>query len=80
MLPSCHVESTRTAVLNACIDVGACQLIIDGKIKLKNDSQIAHFTKNGLKFEDGSEIEADVVLCATGSVTLQFFVDYLHLI
>ncbi|EMD41360.1 hypothetical protein CERSUDRAFT_79019 [Gelatoporia subvermispora B] len=48
------------------LDVGACQKIIDGKIKLKSDSQIERFTKTGLKFEDGSEVEADVVMFATG--------------
>ncbi|THG94114.1 hypothetical protein EW026_g7289 [Hermanssonia centrifuga] len=48
------------------LDVGACQKIIDGQIKIKNDSQIERFTKTGLKFENGSEIEADVVLFATG--------------
>ncbi|KAJ7662439.1 hypothetical protein B0H17DRAFT_1093497 [Mycena rosella] len=48
------------------LDVGASQMIIDGKIKLKNDSQLAEFTPSGLKFEDGSELPADVVVFATG--------------
>ncbi|KAJ6600169.1 hypothetical protein B0H10DRAFT_2230969 [Mycena sp. CBHHK59/15] len=48
------------------LDVGGSQMIIDGKIKLKNDSQIAEFTESGLKFEDGSELPADVVVFATG--------------
>ncbi|KAJ7887426.1 hypothetical protein B0H13DRAFT_2534157 [Mycena leptocephala] len=48
------------------IDVGASQLIIDGKIKLKNDSQISEFTERGLKFDDGSELPVDVVVFATG--------------
>ncbi|KAF7798202.1 hypothetical protein EIP86_009419 [Pleurotus ostreatoroseus] len=52
------------------LDVGACQMIIDGKIKVKNDAQIERFTKTGLKFTNGSEIEADVVMFATG------FADY----
>jgi hypothetical protein len=47
-------------------DVGASQLIIDGKIKLKNDSHIERFTKTGIKFQNGSELQADVVLFATG--------------
>ena len=41
-------------------------MIIDGKIKLKNGTEIERFTPNGLKFKDGSELEADVVLYATG--------------
>ncbi|KAI0041062.1 hypothetical protein FA95DRAFT_1683437 [Auriscalpium vulgare] len=48
------------------LDVGASQLIIDGKIKLKNDSQISRFTKTGLQFEDGSTLDADAVVFATG--------------
>jgi hypothetical protein len=48
------------------IDVGASQLIIDGKIKLKNDSHIERFTKSGIKFQNGSELPADVCLFATG--------------
>ncbi|KAI0294206.1 hypothetical protein BC826DRAFT_1012963 [Russula brevipes] len=47
-------------------DVGASQLIIDGKIKLKNDAQISRFTQNGLEFTDGSALDADVVVFATG--------------
>jgi NAD(P)H-nitrite reductase large subunit len=55
---------------NFTSDVGGSQYIIDGKIKLKNDSQIQGFTPDGLKFEDGSELEADVVLFSTGFVCL----------
>ena len=55
-------------------DVGGSQYIIDGKIKLKNDSQIQGFTTNGLKFEDGSEVKTDVVVFCTGFVYLFFFI------
>ena len=48
------------------LDTSCSQLIIDGKIGLKNDSQISHFSKNSIVFEDGSETQADVVICATG--------------
>nr|GAT58193.1 predicted protein [Mycena chlorophos] len=48
------------------LDVGTSQLIVDGKIKLKNDAQIAHFTPTGLAFTNGSELPADVVVFATG--------------
>ena len=47
-------------------------MIIDGKIKLKNGTQVERFTPKGLRFADGSELAADVVLFATGSV-LPFF-------
>jgi hypothetical protein len=64
-----------------CADVGASQLIIDGKIKLKNDSQISEFTERGLKFDDGSELPVDVVVFATGCVShssLHRSIDFLH--
>ncbi|KAI8969673.1 FAD/NAD-P-binding domain-containing protein [Trametes punicea] len=48
------------------LDVGASQLIIDGKIKLKNDSKIKRYTKTGFEFENGSTFDADVILFATG--------------
>ena len=51
------------------VETGASQLIIDGKIKLKNDSQITTFTENSLQFENGSELAADVVVFCTGSVS-----------
>ncbi|EJD03237.1 FAD/NAD-binding domain-containing protein [Fomitiporia mediterranea MF3/22] len=47
-------------------DTGASKLIVDGKIKLKNDSTISRFTENGIEFENGSTLPADVVILATG--------------
>jgi hypothetical protein len=47
-------------------DAGASQLIIDGKIKLKSDGPIKKFTPTGLLFEDGSTLDGDVVIFATG--------------
>jgi len=48
------------------IDVGASQLIIDGKIKIKQGKEITEVKKHGLLFEDGSELEADEIVFATG--------------
>jgi cation diffusion facilitator CzcD-associated flavoprotein CzcO len=48
------------------IDVGASQLIIDGKIKIKQGQEIAEVLPHGLKFADGSELEADEIIFATG--------------
>ena len=53
-------------------DIGASQLIADGKIKLKNDSQIREFTETGFLFEDGSQLPADVVVFATGYIISAF--------
>ncbi|KAJ7649638.1 hypothetical protein FB45DRAFT_986221 [Roridomyces roridus] len=48
------------------VDVGASQLIVDGKIKVKNGSQLAEFDETGIKLEDGTSLDADVVVFATG--------------
>jgi len=48
------------------IDTGGSQEIIDGKIKLKSGSAIKSFNENGLVFEDGSTLHADVIVFATG--------------
>ncbi|KAF7556548.1 hypothetical protein G7Z17_g1382 [Cylindrodendrum hubeiense] len=48
------------------IDVGASQLIADGKIKLKQGQELEEILPRGLKFADGSELEADEIVFATG--------------
>ncbi|MGL4405018.1 MAG: flavin-containing monooxygenase [Notoacmeibacter sp.] len=48
------------------IDVGASQLIIDGKIKLKSGSDVEKLTKNNVVLKDGTKLKADVVVYATG--------------
>jgi putative flavoprotein involved in K+ transport len=48
------------------IDVGGSQLIIDGDIKVKSGVGIAALTERGIRFADGSEIAADVIIQATG--------------
>ena len=47
-------------------DVGASEMIADGKIKMKSDSELERFTERGVLFKDGSELEADVIIIATG--------------
>jgi hypothetical protein len=51
-------------------DVGASKMIMDGRIKLKNDAQISRFTERGLEFDDKSTLDADAVVFATGWVKL----------
>ena len=48
------------------IDVGASDLIIDGKIKVKSGHEIDHLTPTGIAFDDGEEIRADVVISCIG--------------
>jgi NAD(P)H-nitrite reductase large subunit len=48
------------------IDVGCSQLIIDGKVKIKQGQEIERFKEAGVRFQDGSFLEADIVVLATG--------------
>ncbi|KAK0549392.1 hypothetical protein OC846_004079 [Tilletia horrida] len=65
------------------LDVGASGLIAKGEIKVKQGQNISHFSERGLVFADGSEIEADVVVLATGyqnmrTTTRRIFGDQLY--
>ncbi|KAJ6780167.1 hypothetical protein PWT90_01983 [Aphanocladium album] len=53
------------------IDVGASQLIADGKIKIKQGQEITQVLPNGLRFADGTELEADEIVFATGYQNMQ---------
>jgi len=46
-------------------DVGACELVANGSIKLKVGA-IDHICESGLAMEDGSMLSADVIILATG--------------
>jgi putative flavoprotein involved in K+ transport len=48
------------------IDVGACDLVIDGSIKLVSGRRIDHLSETGVVLDDGSELPADLVVYATG--------------
>ncbi|TCK21544.1 NAD(P)/FAD-dependent oxidoreductase [Pseudonocardia endophytica] len=47
------------------IDVGAADLVADGKVKLAK-GQVQEFTEKGVKLADGTELDADLVVFATG--------------
>ena len=47
------------------IDVGASQLIIDGEVKLVK-GQVDHFDETAVVLADGTRLEADLVVMATG--------------
>ena len=47
------------------IDVGAAELIADGEVKLAH-GQVNHLTENAVVLEDGTVLEADLVVYATG--------------
>ncbi|KAL9639058.1 MAG: hypothetical protein Q9204_001264 [Flavoplaca sp. TL-2023a] len=48
------------------IEIGCSQLIIDGKIKVKQWQEIEEFKPHRLLFKDGELLKADEVIFATG--------------
>lgn len=48
------------------IDVGTSQLIVDGKIRVKQGKEISELNHEGLMFEDGTVLNADEIVFATG--------------
>lgn len=47
-------------------DVGACEAINRGQIKVKSGSAVETLTETGLEFSDGTVVDADVICYATG--------------
>lgn len=47
------------------IDVGAAELVCDGKVKLAH-GQVDHLTRDCVVLDDGTELPADLVVYATG--------------
>jgi putative flavoprotein involved in K+ transport len=47
------------------IDVGAADLVADGKVKLAH-GQVDHLTEDAVVLQDGTELPADLVVYATG--------------
>ncbi|QBR92116.1 NAD(P)/FAD-dependent oxidoreductase [Nocardioides euryhalodurans] len=47
------------------IDVGAADLVADGRVKLAH-GQVTELTEDGVRLEDGTELPADLVVFATG--------------
>jgi putative flavoprotein involved in K+ transport len=52
------------------IDVGCGQLIIDGKVKVKH-AGLESFTETGVVFDDGTTLDADVVVLAVGYTNMR---------
>jgi len=48
------------------IDVGASELVADGRIGLRSNVSVDHIEKNGVALSNGDLLEADAIICATG--------------
>ncbi len=48
------------------IDVGASELVADGKVKLKSGVSVKAIKEHSMVFSDKSELEADLIVYATG--------------
>ncbi len=48
------------------IDVGASEMVADGRIKLRSGVDVAEITENAVRLSDGSELPADLIVYATG--------------
>ncbi len=48
------------------IDVGACEMVADGSIKLKSGVNIARVNPHSVTLTDGTELAADLLVYATG--------------
>ncbi|KAJ6541796.1 hypothetical protein B0H19DRAFT_1174664 [Mycena capillaripes] len=47
-------------------DIGACGAIARGEIKVKSDAKIEGITPTGIAFSDGTNLDVDVIVYATG--------------
>lgn len=52
------------------IDVGASEMVADGKIKLKSGVAVKEITESGVIFDDDSELPADLIVMATGYTSM----------
>jgi len=43
-------------------------LIIDGKVRIKQGQEIERFEETGIRFGEGSFLEADIIVLATGMI------------
>jgi putative flavoprotein involved in K+ transport len=59
------------------LDVGASDMIADGRIALKSGVEVARLTEDGVEMADGTFLPADVVIYATGFGAMEEWVERL---
>jgi len=70
------MQALRTAS-NYYLDVGASELIAEGKIGLKAGTGVREIGERSITFEDGSTLPADVIVHATGYQSMDAVVAHL---
>ncbi|MEU1597924.1 NAD(P)/FAD-dependent oxidoreductase [Streptomyces sp. NPDC005708] len=53
------------------LNVGCSELIIDGSVRLVQNADVETFQRTGVRLVDGSEIEVDIIVLATGYLPQQ---------
>jgi len=53
------------------LNVGASELIVSGHIRIKQGVEVERLTETGVRFTDGSTMEADLVITAFGYGDMQ---------
>ena len=59
------------------IDVGACEMIVDGRIALRSGLEVARIVPDGIELADGEHIAADLIIYATGFGAMEEWVSRL---
>ncbi|GAA4769103.1 flavin-containing monooxygenase [Novosphingobium ginsenosidimutans] len=59
------------------IDVGACEMIVDGRIALRSGHDVARIVPDGIELADGEHIAADMIIYATGFGAMEEWVSRL---
>ena len=59
------------------IDVGACDLVADGEVKLQSGVEIACIKEHSVVLSDGTELPADLIVYATGYGSMNGWVERL---
>lgn len=59
------------------IDVGACEMIVNGRIALRSGHDVARIVPDGIELADGEHIAADIIIYATGFGAMEEWVSRL---
>lgn len=59
------------------IDVGACEMIADGRIALRSGIEVSRIVPDGIELADGEHIPADLIIYATGFGAMEEWVSRL---